>query len=129
MTDCYLFAGPSLWPIKESHKGLLDQVYLRPPIKRGDLVALHDMCVPASVAIVDGVFHQVPAVGHQEIRSLLRAGWRIWGLSSMGAIRAYELREHGMEGYGFVFDWFCQNTDFRDDEVALLHLPTPRTHR
>ncbi|WP_425300876.1 TfuA-like protein, partial [Nocardia wallacei] len=33
-----------------------------------------------------------------EIREALEAGWSVWGLSSMGAIRAAEMRLLGMRG-------------------------------
>jgi hypothetical protein len=49
----------------------------------------------------------------------------VWGLSSMGAIRAYEMRNVGVRGYGRVYECFFQHEDFRDDEVALLHEPEP----
>jgi hypothetical protein len=78
---------------------------------------------PSTIALVDGYFHQVPAVGHQELRRLIEAGWQVWGLSSLGAIRAFELREFGVKGFGVVFEWFCAHPEFRDDEVALMHLP------
>jgi hypothetical protein len=64
-------------------------------------------------------------VGHAEIRSAIDTGWQVWGLSSMGAIRACEMRHLGMRGYGNVYDWFCRDENFRDDEVALVHLPEP----
>jgi hypothetical protein len=30
-----------------------------------------------------------------------------------------------MRGYGKVYEWFCRDENFRDDEVALVHLPEP----
>jgi hypothetical protein len=67
------------------------------------------------------LFHQCLAVGHAEIRSAVATGWQVWGLSSMGAIRAYEMRAMGVRGYGRVYDLFSKFEDFRDDEVALIH--------
>ncbi len=29
-----------------------------------------------------------------------------------------------MRGFGEVYEWFCRDEDFRDDEVALTHAPT-----
>jgi len=43
----------------------------------------------------------------------------------MGAIRAYEMRNLGMRGFGRVFGAFFEHADFQDDEVALLHSPHP----
>jgi hypothetical protein len=64
-------------------------------------------------------------VGHAEIRAAISAGWSVWGLSSLGAIRAYEMRDLGVKGYGRVYQRFYEHGDFRDDEVALIHEPDP----
>lgn len=77
------------------------------------------------IAIVDGQFHQCLSVGHAEIRLALATGWQVWGLSSMGAIRACEMRHLGVHGFGQVYDWFCRDENFRDDEVALTHQSSP----
>jgi hypothetical protein len=34
------------------------------------------------------------------------------------------MRHVGMHGFGEVYEWFCRDEDFRDDEVALTHGPT-----
>lgn len=77
------------------------------------------------IAIVDGQFHQCLSVGHAEIRLAIATGWQVWGLSSMGAIRACEMRHLGVRGFGQVYDWFCRDENFRDDEVALTHQSSP----
>lgn len=101
-----------------------------PPIKRGDVERLvtapSEQGQPGVIAVVDGYFHlENLAVGHAELRGALAAGWQVWGLSSMGAIRACELHALGMKGYGQVFARYCEDPDFRDDEVGFLHEPTP----
>jgi hypothetical protein len=83
---------------------------------------------PGEIAIVDGIFQSAPAVGHAEIVYALDSGWRVTGLSSMGAIRAYELRDEGMTGIGYVFRQFLKYSDFRDDELCLLHNPDAPYH-
>lgn len=121
-SNCTIFAGPSLnglAPLKS--KG----IRVLPPIRRGDVEKLIARRRPGTMAIVDGVFQQCLSVGHAEIRSALANGWQVWGLSSMGAIRAYEMRHMGMRGYGRVYQFFTRYVDFRDDEVALLHEATP----
>src|SRR4051812_3590427 len=40
------------------------------------------------VVIIDGVFHQTPAVSPTEIMDALRRGMLVYGCSSMGALRA-----------------------------------------
>jgi len=114
-----IFAGPSLTPpavqlINEKGYALF------PPVKRGDIAALLDNGFGGRVVIADGVFQQVLSVGHREIMNAIAAGCEVYGVSSMGAIRAFELRNSGMRGFGKVYSLFFEFEDFMDDEVALL---------
>lgn len=120
-SKCWLFVGPTLNGAASVAKE--SGVRLLPPVKRGDVERLVATRRPGVMAIVDGQFHQCLSVGHAEIRLAIAAGWQVWGLSSMGAIRACEMRHMGMRGYGEVYEWFCRDEDFRDDEVALTHGP------
>lgn len=122
-TNCWMFVGPTL----NGCASLVEPsgVKLLPPVKRGDVERLVSTRRPGALAIVDGQFHQCLAVGHAEIRLAIAKGWQVWGLSSMGAIRACEMKHLRMRGYGAVYDWFCRDEDFRDDEVALTHAPNP----
>ena len=126
--ECILFAGPSL-PQVVNLPELLQGVELHPPIRRGDLPTLMRDKAQGVIAIADGRFHQSLAVGHAEIREAIQAGWNVWGLSSMGAIRAFEMRQLGMMGYGDVYARFISaeinGIDFQDDEVALIHEELP----
>lgn len=119
-----IFAGPSL---NNTSLQLAAEpgIELCPPVRRGDIRKITEERDPGEIAIVDGVFHQVLAVGHEEILDAIEIGWQVWGLSSMGAIRAYELRDFGMKGYGKVYHRFFSMEDFQDDELALLHEPEP----
>jgi hypothetical protein len=127
MSPGFLFAGPTLARARLIDPGLsLAGLDLLPPIKRGQLPVLMAQHQPGTVIIVDGLFHTEVAVGHQEIRAMLARGWKVWGLSSMGAIRAREMSGLGMVGFGKVYQLFCQEgVDFRDDEVTLLHDKAP----
>jgi hypothetical protein len=125
----FLFAGPTL--ARSPHARVLVRgVSVRSPVKRGDVERLVE-AYPASrgrpgvIVLADGLFHDTLAVGHAELRAALRAGWRLWGLSSMGAIRAHEMAPLGMRGFGRVYERFQAEPDFQDDEVALLHGPAP----
>ncbi len=123
-SKCLVFAGPTLVDAildGASRRG----VQFLPPVKRGDIEKLIVKRPPGVVAIVDGLFHQCLSVGHAEIRTAVELGWEIWGLSSMGAIRAYEMRHMGVRGYGRVYELFDDFEDFRDDEVALIHEAEP----
>jgi hypothetical protein len=124
-SNCFLFAGPTLHGAPTTATIPLDGVYLLPPAQRGDVEELVSSFQPGAIILVDGVFHQRLAIGHAEIRDAIAKGWRVWGLSSMGAIRAYEMRNMGVRGYGRVYECFFQHEDFRDDEVALLHEQEP----
>jgi hypothetical protein len=120
----FLFAGPTLAASPHARR-LARGLRVRPPVRRGDVARLVERHAPAVIAVADGLFHDTLAVGHAELRAALRAGWRVWGLSSMGAIRAHEMAPLGMRGYGRVFERFQAEADFQDDEVALLHGPAP----
>ncbi len=104
MPSVTLFAGPSAHGLAPS--SLLDSATLLPPVRRGDvdrLVAGND---PGVIVICDGIFGSAAAVSHAEICNALDSGWDVWGVSSMGAIRAYELRSEGMRGFGYVYSLF-----------------------
>lgn len=116
----YLYAGPSLSPAVEQRLANLPHWILCPPVKRGDLPA-RSLQATDRVVLADGLFHQQLAVGHIEIRKLIQEGVVVWGVSSMGAIRAFEMRHMGMQGFGQVYDYFYEYPDFQDDEVTLLH--------
>ena len=122
-SNCVIFAGPSMTGLSPALKR--DGIKVLPPVKRGDVEQLVSSRSAGTMAIVDGQFQQCLSVGHAEIREALALGWQVWGLSSMGAIRAYEMREMGVHGFGSVYELFCKQVDFRDDEVALLHEPGP----
>lgn len=118
-----MFVGPTLNGSASAAEA--NRFKLLPPVKRGDVERLVSTRRPGVMAIVDGQFHQCLAVSHAEIRLGIAKGWQVWGLSSMGAIRACEMKHMGMRGYGEVYEWFCRDEDFRDDEVALMHGPGP----
>jgi len=118
--ECFVFAGPSLDPAARA-----GGCRFLEPAARGDIDTITRSEPPGSIVLADGKFHQSLSVGHVEIRRALEQGWRVWGVSSIGAIRAYELREAGMRGYGRVYRLFFRFRDFQDDEVAMLHGPGP----
>jgi hypothetical protein len=116
-----VFIGPSLETevAREMLQGM--EVEFHPPVRRGDLPCLgEDVEV---VAIIDGVFHGESSVGHREITALLKRGVKVIGGSSMGALRAYELKDLGMQGYGIVYAMYDSGLVDGDDEVALVFDP------
>ena len=114
-----VFLGPSL--DRHSAEQILPAEY-RPPARRGDiLAAVRDGA--KIICLIDGVFHQDSAVGHREILSALKAGVRVIGASSMGALRAAELDTLGMVGIGEIYRMYRSGELVSDDEVALVFDP------
>jgi hypothetical protein len=123
VAEVTLFAGPSTHGLDRAAL-LQGGVRLRPPVRRGDVEALVAAApAPGVVVICDGVFQSVPAVSHAELCRAIDAGWQVWGVSSIGAIRAFELRGEGMHGFGHVYERLSRHEDFTDDEMCLLHFP------
>ncbi len=118
--DTIVFLGPTI-PAAEARLHL-DALYL-PPAAQGDVVRAVVEHAPSVIVIIDGVFAQQPAVRHKEILWAMAGGVRVYGASSMGAIRAAELHDYGMVGHGFVFRWYRRTVLADDDEVAVPMAP------
>lgn len=121
--DIAVYVGPTSVGVEDVTPGFSHARVLRlPPIAREDLQMLPE-CI-GTILIVDGYFGNVPSVGHLELLRTLKHR-RVFGCSSIGAIRAFELRYDGMVGLGRVYKAFFEFDDLMDDEVALLHAPAP----
>jgi hypothetical protein len=116
MSETAIFVGPSL--DLGTARTILDAIYL-PPVKRGDLADL--TAEIKTVGIIDGEFFQSLAVSPKEVLSLLGRGLKVYGSSSMGALRAVETRLFGMIGVGTIFEWYRDGVIDADDEVALTY--------
>ncbi len=122
MTKIIIYAGLSI-PFSEA-KEILDShdevmVIYKRPIQRGDLnLAMKEN--PDMIGIIDGVFHQNSAVGHKEILNVMKNGIRVYGASSMGALRASELDTLGMTGIGYVYNQYASGEVDSDDDVAVM---------
>ncbi|MDT8358290.1 MAG: TfuA-related McrA-glycine thioamidation protein [Methanomicrobiaceae archaeon] len=119
MPHVVVFLGPSL--DQGEARQILKARYL-PPARRGDLSAAAAEGATV-IGLIDGVFFQDSAVGHREILGALRSGIRVIGASSMGALRAAEMADFGMEGVGEVFRMYRDGELVSDDEVALVFDP------
>lgn len=118
-----IFTGLSI-SFEDAQK-ILDADY-RPPVQRGDIIkALKDK--PDIIGIIDGVFHQHPAVSHKEIMQALNENVVVVGGSSMGALRASELDGLGMIGLGFVYKQYREGIITSDDDVAVTFDPETKT--
>lgn len=113
-----IYTGPSL--SAERAGTILDADY-RQPIIRGDLAKLPRKT--KIVGIIDGVFYSDTAVAHKEIIAVMKKGVKVFGSSSMGALRAAELAEFGMAGVGRVYDCYRSGRITNDDEVAVTFNP------
>ena len=114
-----VFTGPSLLP-NEANK-ILEADY-RPPVSRGDVTkALKDK--PDIIIIIDGLFHQKPAVSHKEILEAINNNVIVVGGASMGALRAAELDDLGMIGVGQVYKDYRMGNIESDDDVAVVINP------
>lgn len=120
--DCkvVVFLGPTL-SVGDARRQL-DAMYLT-PAGNGDIVRAVIDHAPGVIALIDGVFAQSPAVRHKEILWAMSRGVRVYGASSMGAVRAAELTEHGMRGYGMVFRWYRRTALADDADVAVAMAP------
>ena len=122
MTKVIIYTGLTL-PFDEA-KEILDthdniEVIYKRPIKRGDIgEALKEN--PDIIAIIDGVFHQSSAVGHKEILNAMNKGIKVYGASSMGALRASELDSLGMVGMGYCYEQYATGEIESDDDVAVM---------
>ena len=122
MVKIIVYAGLSLH--FDEAKQILDstehiEVIYKRPIQRGDLsIALNER--PDIIAIIDGVFHQNSAVGHKEILNAINNGIKVYGASSMGALRASELDTLGMIGVGYVYEQYTTGKVASDDDVAVM---------
>jgi hypothetical protein len=114
-----IYTGPSL--SVEKARAILPGADHRPPIVRGDLA-----CLPKGtkfVGIIDGVFYNETAVAHKEIIAVMKKGIKVYGSSSMGALRAAELAEFGMVGVGRIYECYRSGRIVKDDEVAVTFNP------
>lgn len=116
MHDTVIYLGPTLDRAEASR--LLEADYL-PPISRGDLSRLPEHV--KVIGIIDGEFFQTLAVSPKEIIRALDRGVRVFGASSMGALRASETYCYGTVGVGRVFTMFRDGVVDEDDEVALIY--------
>ncbi|MET9945265.1 TfuA-like protein [Streptomyces sp. NPDC006341] len=115
-----MFVGPTL-PASEP---VLTSPGLRvlPPARHGDLF---DTAIAEgdTVVLIDGVYHQAPALRHKEILAAMGRGVHVIGAASIGALRAAELAPFGMRGVGTIYTAYVQGEIEGDDEVAVGQAP------
>ncbi len=118
--DIIIFRGPSI--SSEEARKYSDAIFL-PPAKQGDMYKAYSQYKPKAMGLIDGNFERIPSPWHKEILYLISQGVKVFGASSMGALRASELDMFGMFGIGEIYDQYSCGLIDDDDEVAILHAP------
>lgn len=118
-SSTWVYLGPSL--SLERAKSILPAHYA-PPIKRGDIENAIRQGARA-IGIIDGSFYRSFSVSPFEILSALRKGIKVFGASSMGALKAVECESFGMVGVGQIFQWYHSGKIEAEDEVAIVFHP------
>ena len=118
----YVFAGPTL--NSKQILSILPQAVCLPPAKASsflDLIGNPGIKNITSIVLIDGLYHSTLSIRHKEIIYALKQGVPVYGCSSIGALRASELSEVGMVGFGRIFDYYSNLLFTSDDEVAISH--------
>lgn len=101
----------------ETVQSIIPTAMVCPPIKRCDLLKDIDEHYDI-VGIIDGEFYNALATTPAEVIDALRCGIKVYGSSSIGALRAVECQEYGMIGVGEIFKHISNLDFFRDDFLA-----------
>jgi TfuA protein len=112
-----VFLGPSLK--LEKARNIINADF-RPPAKKGDFINLSLLSYPLKIVLIDGVFLQdYPPTPIEVFQVLRKSNFKVYGSSSIGALRAVELEKFGMEGIGKIFEFYKKEIINSDDEVAV----------
>lgn len=118
------YIGPTL--DLDTARSLLPNGVFLPPVKHADIISHVHQYSPSHILLIDGTFSQDLPVWHKELSWAALKGVRVYGASSMGALRASELADHGvMTGSGKIFRWYHEGVIDADDEVALTYSRSP----
>ncbi len=113
-----VFCGPSL---PASDRVEREEFVYLPPASRNDVLAAakeYD-----AVLLIDGVFHHDLAPSPKECYASIEHA-RMFGASSMGALRAAECAPYGFTPLGAIAGWYRREVIDGEDEVAVLTKPT-----
>lgn len=110
-----IYAGLSL--SQSELAALLPEAEFHQPIERYDLLKDIDLGYNV-VGIIDGKFQQSLAVNSSEILDAIRCGLKMYGSSSMGALRAAEMAHFGMIGCGAIYEFVKKSPIFQDDYLG-----------
>ena len=108
-------------------KEILDIDYLG-PVKAGDIPTAIAEFNPQIIVIIDGLFHRTSSVLHKDILLALSKGIKVFGAAIIGALRAAELYEYGMQGVGKIYLDYLSGHLTGDDEVAVTTYFIPASY-
>lgn len=113
-----VFLGPTL--PRARAKAILPDAQFLAPVTQGDIASICRVKAPESIGIIDGLFRKSLSVWHKEILFALSLGTRVYGASSMGALRAVECEPWGAKPIGKIAAW-VKDGSLSDSDVALAH--------
>lgn len=117
-----IFVGPSLDFEYRQKLIKYKEVLIMPPIQAGDIwKIISEVNDISHILIIDGYFYTKLSVLHKEILSAINQEIKVIGASSLGALRAKELKNFGMIGFGEVYNYYDKFPYTGDDEVGILH--------
>jgi hypothetical protein len=114
-----VYIGPSL--SLEKARAIEPDLIYKTPAKQSDIVSDIENENPTHLILIDGEFHQNLSVWVKEIVYALHKGLKVYGSSSMGALRAADLERCGMVGYGQIYEWYRDGIIDDDSEVAVSY--------
>ena len=114
-----LFAGPSLYGLETKKYKWID---IYGPACQSDIYSILNHKLYRRIILADGLYKSIPAPWHKEILMALEMNIEVYGVASLGALRAAELDVYGMEGSGKIYDYIRSNV-VDDSEVAVVHKP------
>lgn len=114
-----VFVGPTL---PNAVDLVPTNVEVRGPAKNRDILAAVGEGATV-IGLIDGNFEDVAPIWHKEILFALSQGVRVYGSSSMGALRAAECAAFGMIGIGNIYNRYASGELFDDSDVAHVHGP------
>ena len=114
-----LFAGPSLYGLETKKYEWLD---ICGPACQSDIYSIINYRSYKRIILADGLYKSIPAPWHKEILMALEMNIEVYGVASLGALRAAELDVYGMKGSGQVYEYIRSNI-VDDSEVAVVHKP------
>lgn len=119
-----VFVGPTL---PDATTLVPTGIEIRGPAMHGDvLVAVREGATV--IGLIDGCFEDVAPVWHKEFLFALSNGVRVYGASSMGALRAAECAAFGMIGVGKIYEQYASGHLVDDADVAQIHGPAELNH-